>query len=76
MAMLNLSTVMGNWLAPGLTDAFSNDTIFILIGSANLVLILLLPLIDLGQTRRVLGGEEEPMGTMSAQSIEESAIAP
>jgi PAT family beta-lactamase induction signal transducer AmpG len=76
MAMLNLSTVMGNWLAPGLTDAFSNDTIFILIGSANLVLILLLPLIDLGQTRRVLGGEEEPMGTTSAQSIEESAIAP
>ena len=58
MAMLNLSTVMGNWLAPGLSDALATDTLFIIIGSANLCLILLLPLIDLSQTRRVLGEEE------------------
>ena len=77
MAMLNLSTVMGNWLAPGLSEALETDTLFILIGSANLMLILVLPLIDLGQTRRVLGEENSDSGSPEgATSIEESAIAP
>ena len=55
MAMLNLSTVLGNKLAGPLTDAFDTATVYVIIGVANLGLILLLPLIDLGQTRRVLG---------------------
>ena len=55
MAMLNLSTVLGNKLAGPLTDAFSLPTVFIVVGVGNLALLLLLPLIDLGQTRRVLG---------------------
>ena len=66
MAMLNLSTVMGNWLAPGLSEALSTDTLFIVIGAANLSLIALLPLIDLGQTRRVLGGDEDPAAQRAA----------
>ncbi len=66
MAMLNLSTVMGNWLAPGLSEALSTDTLFIVIGAANLSLLALLPLIDLGQTRRVLGGDEDPAAQRAA----------
>ena len=77
MAMLNLSTVMGNWLAPSLSDAFQTDTLFMIIGSANLALILLLPLIDLGQTRRVLGeSEEDSQGSGAPPFVEENALAP
>jgi cyanate permease len=60
MAMLNLSTIVGNKLAAPLTDAFATETVFIIIGLANLALVLFLPLIDLGQTRRELGDDEPP----------------
>jgi PAT family beta-lactamase induction signal transducer AmpG len=54
MALLNLSTTIGLKVSGVLDTNLSTATIFMLAGAFQAAIILLLPLIDLSQTRRVL----------------------
>lgn len=54
MAMLNLSTTTGQWLA-GWVDEYGLLQVVVVLGMFQMLLVLLLPLIDVHQTRRVLG---------------------
>ena len=54
MALLNLSTTTGQWMA-GVVDNYGLVKVILAFGIFQLLLVLLLPLIDVHQTRRVLG---------------------
>lgn len=54
MALLNLSTTTGQWMA-GWVEDIGLLQVILMFGIFQLLLILLLPLIDVHQTRRVLG---------------------
>ncbi|MDG1898966.1 MAG: MFS transporter, partial [Phycisphaerales bacterium] len=54
MALLNLSTTTGQWMA-GLVEDVGLLQVVVAFGIFQLLLVLLLPLIDVHQTRRLLG---------------------
>lgn len=54
MALLNLSTTSGQWMA-GWVEDFGLVQVGLVLGVFQILLLLLLPLIDIHQTRRVLG---------------------
>jgi MFS transporter, PAT family, beta-lactamase induction signal transducer AmpG len=55
MAMLNLSTTIGQKFAGPLDDRFDSPTLFLLCGGAQIAIIVLLPLVDPQQARRRFG---------------------
>ena len=54
MAVLNLSTTTGQWIS-GPVEQYGIVNIMIVFGLFQLAIVALLPLIDVRQTRRVLG---------------------
>ena len=56
MAILNLSTVIGQWTT-GQFARLDVATVFFIFAGVQIAVIALLPLIDVHQTRRVLGEE-------------------
>ena len=63
MALLNLSRSIGNLSAGPLDEQLDYGEIFVLCGVFLFLVTLLLPLIDPGQTRRVLGGSRDSMSS-------------
>jgi PAT family beta-lactamase induction signal transducer AmpG len=55
MAVLNLSTTTGQWLA-GPIESIGIVTVFLIFGGFQIATVVLLPFIDIHQTRQVLGG--------------------
>lgn len=59
MATLNLSSVIGQKLAGPMTEALGFGPFFLVLGVANLAALIILPFVDPGETRRVLGTGED-----------------
>ena len=55
MAILNLSTTTGQWLA-GPIESIGIVTVFLIFGGFQIATVVLLPFINIHQTRQVLGG--------------------
>ncbi|MCO4762164.1 MAG: MFS transporter [Myxococcales bacterium] len=57
MALLNLSTTIGHWLAGPIDEVLDFQGLYFVGGALQASMVLLLPLIDMRETRRVLGDE-------------------
>lgn len=55
MALLNLSTTIGHWLAGPIDELLDYPGMYFASAAIQAAMVLMLPLIDPGQTRRVLG---------------------
>ena len=74
MALLNLSTTLGQWTAGPLDARFDYQELFLMCGAAQIAITVLLLLVDPNQTRRLLG--DGPDAPLSRKSSESASAAP
>jgi len=76
MALSNLSTVTGGWVAGKLDGVLSVPTLYICCGIFQALVVVVLLGIDVGQVRRALGSGEAPPETLAPQQAQEPAAEP